>query len=308
MNVLFVGLGSIGKRNLDACQRVRPNYSYAALRHKVNTESNIVKNLFTFEEIKSFEPSLVWICTPTYLHYESLKKIIEFKPAVFVEKPLAHTLDDLQQIKKMVNNLGRPFFYGCILRQHPLIQKTKEILPNYGRVISYQITCGSYLPSWRVGQNYKESYSSMTGLGGGVSLDLIHEFDYAEYLFGKIKTLEGFKAKVSHLEIDSDDICLATSVHESGIVGQVHLNYFRQTPRRDFEIVSERGWIQGDLNSGVLLTSSGDEEVIDSTRDSIHDKQAEYVFKVVENNLASNWNIADVVDLNLKVINLRRLN
>ena len=48
--------------------------------------------------------------------------------------------------------------------------------------------CHSYLPQWRK-KNYKKSYSSNAKLGGGVSLDLSHEIDYIQWIFGNINFL-----------------------------------------------------------------------------------------------------------------------
>ena len=42
----------------------------------------------------------------------------------------------------------------------------------------------SHLPSWRPGTNHLESYSANNWLGGGVTLDFIHEPDYISAIFG----------------------------------------------------------------------------------------------------------------------------
>ena len=44
-------------------------------------------------------------------------------------------------------------------------------------------------------RNYKLSYSSSKNKGGGALLDLSHELDYVQWLFGKISKIEYAKVK-----------------------------------------------------------------------------------------------------------------
>ena len=71
---------------------------------------------------------------------------------------------------------------------------------------SARVICSSYLPDWRPGVDYRTVYSAHKALGGGVTIDLIHEWDYLVDLFGVPQKLYNFKGTYSDLEIDSDDL------------------------------------------------------------------------------------------------------
>jgi predicted dehydrogenase len=315
MNVLFVGLGSIGRRNLEACLRVRPGFSYAALRSGKGASPDLgdlaakVRTLGSWDEAKGFGPRSVWVCNPTALHRDAVSQAASLGASVFVEKPLAHSADDVRAIADAVEHSGQAFFYGCILREHPLIERVKRLLDSgeLGRAISYQTYCGSYLPDWRPGRDYRQVYSAQKAMGGGVALDLIHDFDYPDYWFDASERLEGRKAKLSDLEIDCEDFCSASVLHRSGVLGQTTVTYFRREPKRSFEVLCSGGVLEGDLLTGrlriVARTGARDEEHR-ATRDELHDHQARRVFEALESGAGSPWRVRDVASLTEKLIAL----
>ena len=309
MRVLFLGLGSIGVRNLEACQRVRPDFDYRAFRSKKNNAISPIPECHSLEELKAFQPELVYVCTPTANHLDSLQLLKNLDCAVFLEKPISHDLGHLGQIEKEMDD--RTFFYGCVLRFHPLIQRTYDILKSkdFGRPLTYNLYSGSYLPDWRPGRDYREIYSAKRSAGGGVALDLIHEFDFAEYWFGPTKAMQGYRARASDLEIDSDDVCQAVTQHGQGnredqVVGSVFLNYFRPKPRRDFKITFESGEVLfGDLMTGSLKSRNLHEtHTID--RNALHDRQAEAIFTTIEKKIPSAWNLKQALHLNQLILKL----
>ena len=54
--------------------------------------------------------------------------------------------------------------------------------------------------------SHQASYSAHKRLGGGVSIDLIHEWDYMSYLFGFPDKVVNMRGTYSKLEIDSDQV------------------------------------------------------------------------------------------------------
>ncbi len=68
-------------------------------------------------------------------------------------------------------------------------------------------------------------------MGGGVSIDLIHELDYLCYLFGLPQRVRLEKGKYSSLEIDSDDLALYQLAYPDKLA-QIYLDYFGVSARR----------------------------------------------------------------------------
>ena len=80
-------------------------------------------------------------------------------------------------------------FFRCSLvrnRAKNNVQQYQYVKNNVdlSKVYSARAISSSYLPDWRPGQDYRTTYSAHKDMGGGVSIDLIHEWDYLSWLFG----------------------------------------------------------------------------------------------------------------------------
>lgn len=69
------------------------------------------------------------------------------------------------------------------MRYTAIIQYIKQHL-DMSQALSIRCICSTYLPNWHPNEDYRTSYSAHKDLGGGVSIDLIHEWDYITYLLG----------------------------------------------------------------------------------------------------------------------------
>ena len=90
------------------------------------------------------------------------------------------------------------------MRFNPILLKLKSLIRNK-KLWSINLICSSFLPFWRNNRNYTKIYSSSKRHGGGVLLDLSHEIDYLQWVFGKISIDNVFNKKISNLKISSDD-------------------------------------------------------------------------------------------------------
>ena len=118
------------------------------------------------------------------------------------------------------------------MRFNPLISFIKKIV-NKEKFWSINIICGSYLPMWRKNIDYKKSSSAKRKSGGGVLLDLSHELDYIQWLFGKIKLDYVYINKLSDLKISTEDFLSLSGKTKRSKRLQLELNYFsKNTTRR----------------------------------------------------------------------------
>jgi predicted dehydrogenase len=120
------------------------------------------------------------------------------------------------------------------------------------------IYCGSYLPDWRPGKDYRAVYSSSEEMGGGVHLDLIHEIDYCTWLFGLPVSSESLKTRCSSLGIPATDFASYRLMYP-GFTASITLNYYRRDSKREIEIVSDMATVTADLLACTVQSSASRE-------------------------------------------------
>ncbi|SFV68618.1 Legionaminic acid biosynthesis protein PtmF [hydrothermal vent metagenome] len=224
MKALLIGYGSIGKRH----DEVLSNFSEIASIDIVTKQAiegrTTYKSLQEIENISQY--SYFIIASETIKHYQQLAYLdMHLKnKTIFCEKPLFAS-------KRALEIVHNEVFVGYVLRFHPLLVKLKTLLQNE-TVINVNIKCGQYLPAWRPERDYRESYSAKKEEGGGVLLDLSHEIDYLQWLFGKMKEIKSYQVKISDLEIDSDDITLLIGKTDKNIMVSLSLDYISKISHR----------------------------------------------------------------------------
>jgi len=275
MKVLIIGLGSIAKKHIKALKEIDVRVTVYALRSskKSGTYEDVI-NVYSIQDIESLNIDFCIISSPTALHHQHINQLTSFTFPLFIEKPLSHTLK-ISELEQCLDS--KKTYVACNLRFLDALEYVKqEILPtNTEKIQEVEAYCGSYLPEWRQGVDYKKNYSAIPELGGGVHLDLIHEVDYIYWLFGKpihqVKTLKSQSA----LNIESIDYASYQFSYE-GFETHVTLNYYRPLPKRTLEIVFETYIIKVDLLTNTVYKN--DKEIYKSNQLPIetYRKQLEY--------------------------------
>jgi predicted dehydrogenase len=94
--------------------------------------------------------------------------------------------------------------------------------------------------------DYRQTVSARRDLGGGVLLELSHEFDYVRWLVGEVETVSAQVGKLSDLELDVEDTAEVTLRFANGAIGNVHLNMVQQPRTRSCRIIGTDGTITWD--------------------------------------------------------------
>ena len=258
MKILIIGLGSIAKKHIAAIKFLYKKPLFYALRINKNEIIQDVKNIYDFNEINIIQPDFIIISNPTIHHLETIKKLLNFNIPLFIEKPPFHTLFGLKKILKTTYELKLLNYVACNMRFHPCILFLKEYIKSNSIIINeVNVYCGSFLPDWRPLDNYKNSYSANKNLGGGVHLDLFHEFDYINWIFGFPKKKHRILASKSNLKINSYDYANYVLEYDNFHISII-LNYYRKDPKRNMEIVFNNETWNIDLLKGTILNDKLD--------------------------------------------------
>ncbi|MBL4648899.1 MAG: Gfo/Idh/MocA family oxidoreductase, partial [Aureispira sp.] len=189
MNIIIIGLGSIGEKHVDALLELdqTSDFDIYALRSSKNAANQYksVNNIYTLEDLR-FEPDFFVVSNPTYLHFETIQTLLSFGKPVFIEKPAVVDLKEAGELAVIFEKNNILNYIGCNLRFLEVLTHAKAFLEEKKlRINEVNIYAGSHMPSWRPNQNFREIYSANAEMGGGIHLDFIHEIDYLYWFFGK---------------------------------------------------------------------------------------------------------------------------
>ena len=237
MKGLIIGLGSIARKHIDAIRSIDPRITLSALRSGPGgSDIEGVENLYEpFDGWDMFD--FIIISNPTSCHADTIKKLAHSSVPLFIEKPVVDSVSHSDLITELKLS-GRITYVACNLRFLECLVYVRNYLnENPGcRINEVNVYCGSYLPDWRPGTDYRKSYSAIPELGGGVNIDLIHEIDYVVWLFGQPVKSFGLCTSRSSLDIRAIDYANYALVYP-GFVASVILDYYRRDYRRSLEIV-----------------------------------------------------------------------
>ena len=257
--ILLVGLGSIGKKHLEILKKDK-TLSLAALRTNKgeSKDKSELTEFFDLIDALAFQPDGVIISNPTSLHIESAKPFLEAGCKVLIEKPIAHTVAEAQQLQEYASQIRVAY---C-LRFLEIYQKLGEIL-KVEKPFKVGFKRSFYLPKWHPYADYRNEYTARKELGGGVIRTLSHEIDLGLHWFGVPKEVTGLVDKLSFLELDTDDYAFFSLKTNEGIRVSYELDFFSPININNGEAFTDKGryfWTM----SGINFCSYNDnkEEVI----------------------------------------------
>lgn len=240
---LIIGLGSIGKKHAAILRKM--NCHVAGVDPMVSI--NGMDMYPSIEEGLTFEPDMVWLCTPTSLHSEAACDIIERGIHLFIEKPVAHSAQAADKILQAANKIGQDVmvWVGCNMRFHPAVLKLKEFIGQgmIGTPRVFRFHFSHWLPNMRPGVDYRQTYAAKKQ-GGGIILDNVHDIDLALMFSGPVKQSNGFAFKSGLLDMDAEDTACISLIHENRAMSFLHMDYLRKDKSRGIEILGDTGSLE----------------------------------------------------------------
>ncbi|HVM71731.1 MAG TPA: Gfo/Idh/MocA family oxidoreductase [Anaerolineales bacterium] len=265
MKILIMGLGGIGQRHLRNLRKLhgkeleilaydpRPNPPVLTDQLKVEEGASLEEkyDLRVFSDVEQAlaqKPQAAFICNPTSLHVPSAIRAAREGCALFIEKPLSHSLDQVEDLINLVEGRGLVAMVGYQMRFHPCLKRLSELVAEkrVGRILSVRSEIGEYLPGWHTYEDYRQGYAARRDLGGGVILSQIHEFDYLYWMFGLPRRVYTLGGHLSKLEVDVEDtaeILMEFKMDGHVLPVSLHQDYIQNPSRRFCEVLGDAGKI-----------------------------------------------------------------
>ena len=274
MNILIIGLGSIGQRHLRNIKLLKPKANIYSLRKKnksiliqnkrILKKKDILKfyniKKINLKDLKKINIDSTFICNPSSMHMKYAKYFIKKKSHLFVEKPLAGSMRDLKKLLKLNKRIKKNITIGHQFRHNPLIKFTKNILEknSFGKILSAKFENLSFLPHFHPYEDYRKSYAAKKKLGGGVVDTLTHEIDLIAYFFGMPEKIQKIEKKSGILDADINDIFEGLFIYRklNKFSVSLSLSLSEIDKRRSFKIAFEKKTLLCNLINNTLQIRS----------------------------------------------------
>ena len=167
MKFLVIGCGSIGERHIRNLKTISKRNKIIAFdvnikRLKLMEEKYQVESVSDLTEAFKYKVDGALICAPPSLHIEFANEVIKYNIPLFVEKPISHNLEGVDNLIKKAERKKLPVLVGYNLHFHPGLNLVKTLLgeKKIGKILSVREEFGQYLPDWRPWQDYRQSYTA----------------------------------------------------------------------------------------------------------------------------------------------------
>tara|TARA_R110002096_G_scaffold432240_1_gene648626 strand:+ start:39035 stop:39985 length:951 start_codon:yes stop_codon:yes gene_type:complete len=241
IKVTLLGLGNMGKnhlRILSMLKNVEVHYIY-----DINQETlDVLSKQYDVKATTDIDQAMlgadaIVICTPTSLHYDHFIMASKYAKSIFVEKPLAHSVEKARDIKEIAQNKNIFVQTGFIERFNPAVMELKKITSK-DKAINIDLTRTNKLSS------------RITDVD--VVLDLmIHDIDLALYLNGPVSKVQAVGVKENNLV----GFASASFTHENGSFSRVLASRMTDKRIRRIQATCENSFVDSDLLRKEIFVS-----------------------------------------------------
>lgn len=281
---LVIGSGSIARRHMGNIRKMYPDARIGCLSAsgRIMNPVELVEGVVIYTSLDNAladRPTMAIVASPAPFHVEQAEALVGEGIPVLIEKPLS---DSFQRFNATANLLLEEQGTAVVaynLRFLPSAGVTKQIIESgkLGRIHSVSVDVGQYLPDWRPASDYRNNVSAQRSLGGGVLLELSHELDYIQWLFGAVQNVYCVSRTSGTLELDVEDQIDALLTSECGLVINLHMDFLQRAPVRCCKVIAEHGSLEWNLlkNSVTLHRNAGESTIF--FEDADYDRNQMYV-------------------------------
>jgi len=241
VNVGVIGVGAMGENHVRVYHKMEEanlmgvsDVSERALK-KIEKKYGAKGYTDYCELLANPEIEVVSVCVPTTFHHAVVMEAIRHKKHVLVEKPIAFTLTEAEEMIAAAKDAGVILATGHVERFNPAVQKAKELIDDgvIGDIVSAFAKRVGPLPP-----RIKDV---------GVSIDLaIHDLDIMNYLFEEEITQVYGTMNSSFDDSEFEDHAEIMVSFDNESTGIIEVNWLTPYKRRELELTGTAGIISVD--------------------------------------------------------------
>lgn len=250
MDVIVIGLGSMGKRRIRLLKKMYPKIRLVGVDEKEDKRIE-VENLYNIQTFFSINEAKkagriqhAFVCTAPLAHSGIIHECLVNGWNVFTELNLVSDGYDeniqLAKKNKCILFLSSTFYYREEIKY--INQSIKG-----GKFLNYIYHVGQYLPDWHPWENYQGFFVSNPKTNGCREI-LAIELPWLIDTFGDVKEIHVLKDKMTKLDIAYNDNYFIELKHENENKGLLVVDVVCPTPVRNLEVYGENEYISWNGN------------------------------------------------------------
>jgi predicted dehydrogenase len=238
LRIGVIGTGKLGKLHVRTFKRI-PEVVFVGCYDVDATRSRDVATEFGAQDFSSPEALLdavdgVSVVVPTVSHEDVAMRALRADKHVFLEKPMAASVEAAERIIRAAARSGRVLQIGHVERFNEALRK-----------------CRPFIESPSFIEIHRLASFNIRGIDVSVIMDLmIHDLDLLTYLLGKLPV--EVRAKGAHVLTGGPDIVNARLEYDDGCVANITASRVSFEPMRKVRIFMPTGYLSIDLSGGKI--------------------------------------------------------
>lgn len=248
---LILGAGSMGRRRVRCLQahgipaediRVFDRREDRRLESKTKYG---IDSFVSFEAGMAWNPDVLIVSLPSKLHMQYCLAAARAKKDFWCEIALSDTLDGTDELLSLVKGHQLVAALGINNPFHFAMQQAKQWLQeeSFGKLLTYQMAFGNYLPNWHPWEDYRDFYDE-TQIMGVISQELGTLYTVLDT---QVTEIYGQLQHSGSLEIPGPDNVQVFARTQDGTSVTFQIDLMQDKQVYDYRIVSDRGVIEVSL-------------------------------------------------------------
>ena len=247
MNIIIVGLGSMGKRRL---RLLKNHYSE---RNIVGVDTDVERRKFceneysicTFSELgealEANKYDAAFVCTSPISHNAIINILLKQNIHVFSELNLVP--DGYKENINTAKEKKVTLFLSSTALYRKETQYISKKISEEKSPICYSYHVGQYLPDWHPWEDYTDFFVKDKRTNGCREI-LAIEMPWIIKAFGEVEELKVISGKITNLAIDYDDYYMIQIKHTNGNAGSLIVDVVSREAVRNLEVFGESLYIK----------------------------------------------------------------
>jgi len=253
----IVGAGFIGRQHIEAVRRI-PNIEVVAISEYNKEAARKIADEFGIEHayddvdemIADLQLDVIHNCTPSNMHYEVNKKVLNAGIHLYCEKPLTLTSAESEELVELVKEKGLKAAVNFNYRHNAMVEEMKERI-QHKTIGDVWYLAVEYLQDWllketdfdwRVETEYGGYTRAIADIGS-------HCFDTIQYMLDEKIAAVRAKRYILHsmrknnegvdVTVENEDSALVQVRFASGVEGIVRVSQVSAGKKNDFNLIVE---------------------------------------------------------------------